>query len=238
MPRASRRSAPTASWMSLDFRSRAAWRCAPAGSDRREDGLHFTPGRRSPRRWRRRCRLISARLASTTRGDRGLRVRAGAVGAHQRRRSPLACARLPVAAVKRARARTRRLVVMIENSDGLRAPRRDLCGVPGIDCVFIGPVRLSTFARPDAEGGVRVAAVARIGDIQAWRGVPLGGLSKSRSETYALKARGYEFVAVYSGPGRASLERVSSVLGPARQPLPVIKLVLRLPDLRIYISNL
>lgn len=121
-------------------------------------------------------------------------------------------ARAFVAAVRRADPQAK-AVVMVENARAVKNLDAILA-VPGIDCVFIGPYDLALSLGLEPTSAAFKDAVALVESKARAAGVPLGGLSKSRSETYALKAKGYEFVAVFSDQG-ALAAAVVAVLGPA-----------------------
>ena len=139
-------------------------------------------------------------------------VAAGAAGVIAPQVSSAKEARRFVATVKRADPKAK-AIVMIETKEAL-ARLDAILRVPGIDCVFVGPYDLALSLGLDGGSAEFKAAVGRIEAAARAAGVPLGGLSKSRAETYALKARGYEFVAVFSDQG-ALASAVASVLGPA-----------------------
>lgn len=117
-----------------------------------------------------------------------------------------------IATVKRANPKAL-AVVMIENKEAL-SRLDEIVRVPGIDCLFIGPYDLALSLGLAPESAEFKAAISRIEAAARAAGVPLGGLSKSRSETYALKARGYEFVATISDQG-ALADELRAVLGSA-----------------------
>jgi 4-hydroxy-2-oxoheptanedioate aldolase len=117
-----------------------------------------------------------------------------------------------VAAVKRGNPRAK-AIVMIENKEAMNR-LEEIVRTPGIDCIFIGPYDLALSLGLAPESAEFKAAIARIEAAARAAGVPLGGLSKSRSETYRLKALGYEFVATVSDQG-AIADGIKKTLGPA-----------------------
>lgn len=123
-------------------------------------------------------------------------VAAGATGIVAPQVSQAWQARAFVAAVKRANPRAM-AVVMIETRRGL-SNVEEIASVPGIDVLFIGPNDLALSLGAKQGGAEFNAAVARIEAAARAAGVPLGGLSKSRSETYAEHARGYRLVTTVS----------------------------------------
>jgi len=104
-------------------------------------------------------------------------------------------------------------VVMIENKEALRDIDA-IARVPGVGALFIGPYDLALSLGLPPDGAEFKAAIARIEAAARAAGVPLGGLSKSRSETYRLKSLGYEFVATISDQGALS-DGIKKTLGPA-----------------------
>jgi 4-hydroxy-2-oxoheptanedioate aldolase len=104
-------------------------------------------------------------------------------------------------------------IVMIENKEAMRH-LEEIVRVPGIDVLFIGPYDLALSLNLAPDSAEFKAAIARIEAAARAAGVPLGGLSKSRSETYRLKALGYEFVATVSDQG-AIADGIKKTLGPA-----------------------
>ena len=102
---------------------------------------------------------------------------------------------------------------MIENREAMRN-LEEIVRVPGIACLFIGPYDLALSLGLAPESTEFKAAIARIESAARSAGVPLGGLSKSRFETYRLKSLGYEFVATVSDQG-AIADGIKKTLGPA-----------------------
>jgi 4-hydroxy-2-oxoheptanedioate aldolase len=117
-----------------------------------------------------------------------------------------------VATVKRSNPNAS-AIVMIENKEAMRH-LEEIVRVPGIDALFIGPYDLALSLGLAADSAEFKSAVARIEAAARAAGVPLGGLSKSRSETYRLKALGYELVATISDQG-AIADGIKKTLGPA-----------------------
>lgn len=104
-------------------------------------------------------------------------------------------------------------VVMIENKEALRNVDA-IARTPGVGTLFIGPYDLALSLGLSPDSAEFKAAIARIESAARAAGVPLGGLSKSRSETYRLRALGYEFVATVSDQG-ALADGIKKTLGPA-----------------------
>jgi len=117
-----------------------------------------------------------------------------------------------VATVKNANPAAK-AVVMIENKEAMRQ-LEEIARVPGIDVLFIGPYDLALSLGLAADSPEFAAAIARIEAAARAAGVPLGGLSKSRSETYRMTARGYAFVATVSDQG-ALADGIKKTLGAA-----------------------
>ncbi len=117
-----------------------------------------------------------------------------------------------VATVKRAEPDAA-AIVMIETKEGL-ANVEAIARTKGLDALFIGPYDLALSLGLSPDDARFKAALKRIEDAARAAGVPLGGLTKSRSETYALHARGYGLVAGVSDQG-ALAAKVAGTLGPA-----------------------
>ena len=121
-------------------------------------------------------------------------------------------ARLFVETVKKASPGAA-AIVMIESKEGLSRVEA-IARTPGLDALFIGPYDLALSLGLSPDSAEFKAALKRIEDAARAAGVPLGGLSKSRSETYALHSRGYGLVATVSDQG-ALAAKIASTLGPA-----------------------
>lgn len=104
-------------------------------------------------------------------------------------------------------------VVMLESRQGL-ANAEAVAATPGVSAVFIGPYDLSLSLGRAPETAEFKAAVERIEKAARAAGVPLGGLAKTRSQAYGLRAKGYGFVlGVADQPALAA--RLRAALAPA-----------------------
>lgn len=101
-------------------------------------------------------------------------------------------ARAFVAAVKRANP-SALAIVMIETRQGLENVE-EISRVPGVDLLFVGPNDLALSLRTTQDSPAFADALEKIERAAASARLPLGGLVKSRSQAYALHARGYRFV--------------------------------------------
>ena len=105
-------------------------------------------------------------------------------------------------------------IVMIETKTGLRNAE-EIARAAGIDVLFIGPNDLALSIGAAQDSAEFKAAEARIEAAARAAGVPLGGLAKSRSQAYALHARGYGFVTSVSDQGALHAFYKKSGAGPA-----------------------